>query len=44
MVYPANHQRNNTHCLNHEFYLDFRHNVTFTLTSKDARESIQKLL
>ena len=35
-----NHQRDNTHCLNHKSYLHFTYNVTFTLTSKHARESI----
>ena len=37
-----NHQRDNTHCLNHKSYLHFTlpQNVTFTLTSKHARESI----
>ena len=31
-----NHQRDNTHRLNHKSCLHFRHNMTFTLTSKHA--------
>ena len=39
-ITQQNHQRDNTHCLNHKSYLHFTHDVTFTLTSKHARESI----